>query len=288
MELRALRYFVAVAEELHFGRAAERLHIVQPAVSQQVARLERELGVALLDRSSRHVRLTGPGERVLAAAREALLAADRVQAAAGDPGTTLRIGTAPALTDRLERAVEVLRRDRPGMETVLLDLPAADRLEAVRDGRLDVALMRGTQSVAGLTVVPVWHEPLHAVLAVEHALADRDAVSLAEVAAGPLFDLDGGSDPALRDAAVRALGDAGVCQPRRRSVGSVQDLVVGVGADPRAWSLLPAAVLVGAGSRRVRGVPLDPPVDLVGSIVAPPTTPAGCVRALAAAFGDAA
>lgn len=287
MELRALRYFVTVAEELHFGRAAERLHIVQPAVSQQVARLERELGVALLDRSSRHVRLTVPGERVLAAARGVLAAADQVRVAAVDPGVTLRIGTAPALTDRLERAVEILRRDDPAIQTVLVDLPAGERLAAVRDGRLDVALMRGTQSVAGLTVVPVWREPLHAVVAVDHPLADRDAVALAEVAAGPLLDLDGGSDPALRDAAARALGDAGVCQPQRRVVGSVQDLVVGVGADPRAWSLLPAAVLAAAGSRRVRGVALDPPVELVGSIVAPVTTPPECVQALAAAFGDA-
>ncbi|GLZ50973.1 LysR family transcriptional regulator [Actinomycetospora sp. NBRC 106378] len=287
MELRALRYFVTVAEELHFGRAAERLHIVQPAVSQQVARLERELGVALLDRSSRHVRLTVPGERVLAAARGVLAAADQVRVAAVDPGMTLRIGTAPALTDRLERAVEILRREDPAIQTVLVDLPAGDRLAAVRDGRLDVALMRGTQSVAGLTVVPVWREPLQAVVAVDHPLAGRESVALVEVAVGPLLDLDGGSDPALRDAAARALGDAGVCQPQRRVVGSVQDLVVGVGADPRAWSLLPAAVLAGAGSRRVRGVALDPPVELVGSIVAPVTTPPDCVRALAAAFGDA-
>ncbi|WP_018330753.1 LysR family transcriptional regulator [Actinomycetospora chiangmaiensis] len=258
---------------------------MQPAVSQQVARLERELGVTLLDRSSRHVRLTGPGERVLAAARGVLAAADQVRVAAGDPGATLRIGTAPALTDRLERAVEVLRRDDPTMQTVLVDLPAAERLAAVRDGRLDVALMRGTQSVAGLTVVPVGREALQAVVAVDHALADRTSVTLADVAAGPLLDLDGGSDPALRDAAARALGDAGVCQPQRRVVGSVQDLVVGVGADPRAWSLLPAAVLAGTGSRRVRGLPLEPPVELVGSIVAPPSTPPECVRALAAAFG---
>src|ERR1700733_14559636 len=93
VELRQVRYFLAVAEELHFGRAAERLHIVQPAVSQQVARLERELGVRLLERSPRRAQLTAAGQRVLDAAREALAAADRVRTAVRRPSGTVRIGT---------------------------------------------------------------------------------------------------------------------------------------------------------------------------------------------------
>ncbi|NBH04488.1 LysR family transcriptional regulator, partial [Amycolatopsis sp. SID8362] len=93
MELRALRYFVTVADELHFGRAADRLHIAQPAVSRQIARLERELGVRLFDRSPRRVRLTVEGLRVLDAAREALAAADRVRVAATPRAGVMRIGT---------------------------------------------------------------------------------------------------------------------------------------------------------------------------------------------------
>ncbi|WP_428838086.1 LysR family transcriptional regulator [Streptomyces mordarskii] len=90
-----MHYFVTVAEELHFGRAAQRLSIVQSAVSQQITRLERELGVRLLERTSRRVRLTPAGEWVLATARETLAAAARVRVVAGEPAAVLRSGRRP-------------------------------------------------------------------------------------------------------------------------------------------------------------------------------------------------
>lgn len=286
MELRALRYFVTVAEELHFGRAAERLHVVQPAVSRQIARFERELGTTLLDRSPRHVRLTPAGERVLGAARDALAAADRVRAVAGQPGTTLRIGTAPGLAMRLERAIEVLARDRPGLETILLDLPPAARLDAVREGRLDVALVRGACAVAGLTVLTRWAEPLHAVIADNHPLAGRETVTLPELVGGPLRMLCDDADAALHGAILQTLREADVCPTPGRTLGSVQDLVVAVGAEPGAWTLLPAELVGTSGSRRIRSLPLVPPRTMEASVVASSNTPAACLPALAEAFAD--
>lgn len=288
MELRALEYFVTVAEELHFGRAAERLNIVQPAVSQQIARLERELGTVLLDRSSRHVRLTGPGRRVLAAARETLAAADRVRTVLDEPAPRLRIGTAAGMTGRLERGVDRLRARNPEFDLELVDLPVCSRLGAVRAGELDLALVLGRVLDRGsaLTLLPAWTEPLVAVVSVQHPLAGRDRVPLADLAAGTLRHPDRGADPPLHDAVELAVRDAGVRPRPGRPAGSVEDTVVEVGADPDTWTLLPAGRARRAGSCRVTEVALDPAVPVTGWLAAPPGFPESCTRAVVAAFGD--
>ncbi|MEE2047969.1 LysR family transcriptional regulator, partial [Nocardiopsis tropica] len=205
MELRALQYFVTVAEELHFGRAAQRLGIVQPAVSQQVARLERELGAGLLDRTSRRVRLTPAGERVLAEARRTLAAAARVRVVAAEPAAVLRIGVASCVTRRLDRAWGRLGDgDRPA-EPKLVDLPVSARLDAVRDGELDLALVRGAFTSAAMTVVRAWSEPLHAVLAREHPAAGKPAVSLHDLDPRGLRVPARAGDPPMHDAILAAL-----------------------------------------------------------------------------------
>ncbi len=141
MEPRQLTYFVAVAEECGFGRAAERLHIVQSAVSQQVSRLERELGALLFDRSTRQVRLTEAGERLLPEARNVLAAADAARrAVAGriEPDT-LRLGTSRAPGQRLYPLLDQLAAIAPDLRVRLTKAPVSERLAAVRSGALDAA-----------------------------------------------------------------------------------------------------------------------------------------------------
>ncbi|WP_053715076.1 LysR family transcriptional regulator [Saccharothrix sp. NRRL B-16348] len=282
MELRALKYFVTVAEELHFGRAAERLRIVQPAVSQQISRLERELGVRLLDRTSRRVRVTPAGERVLAAAREALAAAARVRVVAGEPAAALRVGVASCVTPRLDRALARLRdRERPA-EPELVDLPVTARLDAVRDGGLDLALVRGAVRSTALTVTRAWSEPLHAVLSREHPAAGKPAVSLHDLDPHGLRLPARDGDPPLHDAILAALPAA----PPRPPAGDVLNVLFDVGRDPEGWTLMPAEQLAGSRSARVLPVPLDPPVTVDGHVVTSLVTPASCVASYVAAFAD--
>ncbi|MET1073641.1 MAG: LysR family transcriptional regulator [Umezawaea sp.] len=286
MELRALRYFVTVAEELHFGRAAERLNIVQSAVSQQIARLERELGVLLIDRSPRHVRLTAAGVRVLEAARETLAASARVRVVAGESAARLRIGVASGLTARLERGVALMREAERPAEPVLVELPVRARLDAVRDGELDLALVRGQVAATGVRVIRAWSEALWVVVSEDHPAADRSAAVLADLDHAALRLPSREVDPPLHDAIVAALRQVGVGPQARPPGGTLVNVLIDVGADPRAWTLLPAEQLAGLASRRVRALPLDPALDVDGHIVASLTTPDVCVRSFVRAFTD--
>ncbi|WP_328634816.1 LysR family transcriptional regulator [Streptomyces sp. NBC_00356] len=282
MELRALQYFVTVSEELHFGRAAERLHIVQPAVSQQIARLERELGVQLLERTSRSVRLTAAGERVLAAARETLTAAARVRVVAGEEAAPLRIGLASCVTPRFDRAMARLRNsDRPAAPH-LVDLPVTARLAAVRDGDLDLALVRGPVAEPGLRVMPSWSEPLHAVLSTDHWAAGRTFLSLLDLDPPGLRLPSRDTDPPLHDAMLAVLPVA----PPRPPAGDLVNVLFQVGQDPESWTLMPAEQLAAPLSGRLTHMPLDPPITVVGHVVTSRSTPQTCAASYLAAFSD--
>ncbi|MGW0810619.1 LysR family transcriptional regulator [Nonomuraea sp. NPDC002799] len=280
MELRALRYFVTVAEELHFGRAADRLSIAQPAVSRTIARLERELGVRLFDRSPRRVRLTAAGHRVLETAREALAAVDRVRATASEQGGVMRIGTGTGqFTARLERGIDALRERAPGFGVVLVDLPLTARLNAVRQGDVDLALARGVRSAPGVRVLPTWTEPLFAVVSARHPAAGRAAVGVADLAGGDLWI----PSP---DSVSASLREAGIEPPRGRPSGTVQDTLVEVGSDPRGWTVLPADQVAEIRSARVRAIPLAPLTTVIGSVIVPQDLPRACAAAHHTAFGD--
>lgn len=181
-----MRYFVAVAEELHFGKAATRLHISQPSLSRAIRDLERTLGVDLLIRTKRSVRLTEAGRALLHQAPHALAEAERAceltrRVARGEAGQ-LRLGFMPSATVRLVPAVvRESRRALPDLELRLHELFDEPQLEALSERRLDLGILRGPRPDDQLAFEPLVRERLSLAVAHDHRLASRRRVGYADL-----------------------------------------------------------------------------------------------------------
>lgn len=191
LDLRKLRYFVAVAEHGHFGRAADRLHIAQPVLSRQIRALEQELGCALLERTTRSVRLTPAGEQlqkdapgVLAAARAATL---RVHSAARGAHRMV-VGFAPGLS--VSAAVRAFAHAHPGVEIELFRLNWYEQAEALRDGRADVGYLRHPFDTDGIHTIPIGSEPKVVCLPATHPLASRRRLARADLESEVILDAE--------------------------------------------------------------------------------------------------
>lgn len=203
MELRHLRYFVALAEELHFGRAAQRLHIVQPALSKQIIALERELGIELFDRSQ-GVKLTSAGEAFYEEARLVLeraeSAVERAKATARGELGSLDVGfVGPAMWSVLPQVLREHRRARPRLRFRLHELGSLEQMERLRDGSLDVGFLRPLVLDDVLAFEPVWRERYVIVLSDEHPLASRETIDLADLGAETFVVLPRRNAPVVND-----------------------------------------------------------------------------------------
>ncbi|MFI6599444.1 LysR family transcriptional regulator [Nonomuraea sp. NPDC050536] len=241
MELRQLAYFVAVAEEGGFGRAAERLSIVQSAVSQQIRRLERQLGVPLFDRSTRHVRLSGAGERLLPEARAVLAAAHRARQVAADirEGTdgVLRLGIVQGPGDRIYRTLNELAAVAPRLQVRPRRLPLPARLSAVRSGELDAALVRALTDAPGLELLPIWTDTLYVALPAEHPLARSAEVRLEDLASLPLRLAPREDNPPFHDLVTDACRVAGIAPPLGPPFTTFQETLSDIGVGVPSWTV---------------------------------------------------
>jgi DNA-binding transcriptional LysR family regulator len=243
VETRELRYFVAVAEELHFGRAAARLSMTQPPLSRAIRQLEHRIGVELLERTSRSVRLTPAGEVLLAdgrAALEAVAAATRRARRAATPVGQLVVTLKPAGDGGLLPRILAEYAAMPDSLPVEFAFSIRERAAILRDGRADVGFLHHPQNdLSGLAYAELGTEPRVLALAEHHPLAERDSLTMADLAGLPM--------PQWPEAAVREPG------PRIHDAGEIMQLV----ALGRAVVLVSASVM----RRPQRGIAYRPVRD---------------------------
>jgi DNA-binding transcriptional LysR family regulator len=237
MELRQLRSFAALAEEQHFGRAAARLHIAQPALSQQIKQLERELGVGLVDRTTRRVELTKAGRRFADHARAVLASADRASAdmalvASGHAGRVSAGFIGTSTYDLLPLAAREVRSELPDVQLDLHgELLSPALVAGLLDGTYDLVVLRpdGVQR-RGVEMRTLRREPLVAVLPDRHPLAGRRSIDLAHLAGEPFVMHFSGHRSSMHEHVLAACASAGFRPTSVMEVGETATLVVFVAA----------------------------------------------------------
>jgi DNA-binding transcriptional LysR family regulator len=288
-ELRQLRTFVALAEELSFTRAAERLFVGQQAVSKTVAQLERELGVQLVERTTREVRLTAAGEALLDRGRPALAAAEGAFAAAREIGQglqgTVRVGVSPAVGPRdAQEAVAALRDGAPDVSVALLEVRPRDVRRLLRDRELDVVLARTSGGAPDVDSASLRPTPATLWVPAGHRLAGAGPVALAELDGERLLTW---SPPgtAFTDLLLSRLAAAGA------HVEPVEARVTGVTSAAVEVPALGAVALMPAGAPAADGVvqvPLRDAVTLPLLVLWPLGTPSAAVTRIRAAMSTSA
>jgi DNA-binding transcriptional LysR family regulator len=275
IDLRHLRYFLAVYEELHFGRAAERLHIAQPPLSQAIRKLENELGVTLFERTSRAVKPTPAGETLAEEARKVLASFNFAVSEARRAGireAPLRIGCAGMLpTVRLQRFVHELKKRDANLRTEVIRIWAEEQIERLRGGLLDLGVFMRVDEHPDLEYEPLFRgEPVHVFLPSGHALAEKTTVTPNDLACEMRISFPRTINPAYQDRFASALESAGYRFAGRHEISS---------EDPRDALLAVAGglgVVFGGPSLRELGDegnelimrPIDPPLELPATVVA--------------------
>jgi DNA-binding transcriptional LysR family regulator len=285
LDPRLLRPFVALADELHFGRAAARLHVSQPALSQQIARLERQVGVRLFERTRAHVELTAAGAAMLPSARVAVEAAAAAQEAARGEGGELRLGLSPGAHYLAQPLLAEFGRRRPDVRVRASQDSSGALAEQVARGRLELALGFCTEAREGVVCEWLRDEPVVVAVASGHPLAGRGRVALAELAAETLALVD------VRDGAGYNRAVVALCRAAGFEPGTRPDP-----SGPMAWETavrsegcvgLTTRSSAPSTARDVRLVELEPaatfPLELVR-----PAAPEAAWRPAARAFAEIA
>jgi DNA-binding transcriptional LysR family regulator len=270
MELRHLRYFIAVAEQENVSRAALKLHVSQPGVSRQIHDLEDEIGFQLFERSAKSLRLTDAGRKFLDEARAVLQRAEEAvsnaRAVAGAKDGEIHVGYAPSLTIQLlPRALRTFQAKFPGVRVALHDLSTEEMLSGLRSEKLQVSLMvqPPPKMLRRLQFRELARYPTCAAFAPRHPLAKSKAISFAQLSGEPLIAYSRKDYPEYHDMLDELFG--GVRMPRVAEEHDGITSIIAAVESGRGFALVPKCVQFMAGSR-VKLVPLDPQ---------PPSIPVG-------------
>lgn len=230
MELRHLRCFVAVAEELHFARAAERLHIEQSPLSRAIKELEYDLKAQLFERTTRSTRLTWAGQVFLEDVRRIFAAVDQARANATSAATgyhgTLRIALSDGIApSRLSAFLALCRSEEPEVEIRLFQIPFAQQLKGLRDDLYDAGFAQWAEVGEGIIVEPVWTDPLVVAVPARHPLLMHKQIPLRELLRYPLVLFDPEKCEGVSRQIERALYSAGT-EPRIAEHVGTHDLLL--------------------------------------------------------------
>jgi DNA-binding transcriptional LysR family regulator len=263
-ELRHLRYFVAVAEELNFSRAAERLHMAQPPLSLAIRQLERELGAELFQRSTREVTLTESGRALLDGARRTLAEAERAvvsakRAASGDVGQLRLAFSWSARYETLPALGRAFRARHPDVELLAQEMWNAQMLPALRSGAVDVAVALCPELGSDMVEEVIRAEPVVAVLGAGHALAGEEAIALSSLAAEPFVFFPRELAPRFHDVLIGLCRSAGF-EPKLSSGSFHTGWDLGIIGDSPVVAIAPMSVASGQADGVVT-VPLSDPRD---------------------------
>lgn len=291
MDLRHLRYFIAIAEELNFSRAAHRLHIEQSPLSRAIRELEDELGVLLLERNRRGTRLMPAGKALLDDARRLFanleLARENVRAVANGHSSTLHIAISDGAIDTwLPGLLARCREEEPEVSLQLTEMPLSEQLRGLRSGDCDVGLARSDEVGEGIVAEPIWRDPIMVAVPPRHPLLIHKQISPSELTNFPLVlchaRVSEGKSRQI-DRLFRVLGMEPEIAQRVRSL----DLLLTLVAAGYGLGLIPAGQ--GAMCRHPDVIlrPLDwPGAVLTTYLVRPNTTPSGSLERFIARARD--